>query len=99
MADGITACFLQENSTLHGADLYRLNCQGCHGEEGLGDPPEINSVIDPVRSTSVSLIVARMKKSGMDMSSAAAAEMARQSQSALLDRLHTAARTCPHFRS
>src|SRR5271157_412089 len=21
---------------LHGADLYRLNCQGCHGEHGLG---------------------------------------------------------------
>ncbi len=22
--------------TLHGDDLYRLNCQGCHGESGLG---------------------------------------------------------------
>src|SRR5271169_2056371 len=24
---------------LHGADLYRLNCQGCHGASGLGAPP------------------------------------------------------------
>src|ERR1700760_694184 len=22
--------------TLRGADLYRLNCQGCHGDSGLG---------------------------------------------------------------
>src|ERR1039457_2245362 len=37
--------------TLHGSDLYRLNCQGCHGESGQGAPPEINSVINPVRAT------------------------------------------------
>src|SRR5271169_1057829 len=34
--------------TLHGADLYRLDCQGCHGEAGLGAPPEINSVINQI---------------------------------------------------
>src|ERR1700687_3756075 len=26
--------------SLRGADLYRLNCQSCHGEAGLGAPPE-----------------------------------------------------------
>src|SRR5215471_21671094 len=35
--------------TLQGADLYRMNCWGCHGESGLGAPPEINSVINPAR--------------------------------------------------
>ena len=35
--------------TLNGADLFRLNCQGCHKQSGHGAPPEINSVIDPVR--------------------------------------------------
>jgi len=84
-------------STLHGADLYRLNCQGCHGEAGLGAPPEIHSVIDPVRSTSVPLILARMKKSGMDMSTGAAAELARQSQNALLQRLHSGGQDMPSF--
>jgi mono/diheme cytochrome c family protein len=86
-----------ENLSLHGADLYRLNCQGCHGEAGLGAPPEIHSVIDPVRSTSVALILARMKKSGMDMSAAGAAQMARQSQNALLDRLHHGGQDMPSF--
>jgi mono/diheme cytochrome c family protein len=94
---GLLPVSSSEDRTLHGADLYRLNCQGCHGEAGLGAPPEINSLIDPVRSTSASLIVARMKKSGMDMSSAAAGEMARQSQSALLDRLHHGGQDMPSF--
>ena len=35
--------------TLTGADLYRLNCQACHGLEGRGAPPEIKSAVDPVR--------------------------------------------------
>ncbi len=69
--------------TLHGSDLYRLNCRGCHGEAGLGAPPEINSVIDPVRATSVPLVLERMKKSGADMSRAQATQLAQQAQVAL----------------
>src|SRR6202171_1680346 len=45
--------------SLRGADLYRLNCQSCHGEKGQGAPPEINSVINPVRATSVAMVVER----------------------------------------
>jgi hypothetical protein len=41
----------KDGVTLHGSDLYRLNCQGCHGESGLGAPPEINSVISWARLT------------------------------------------------
>ena len=79
--------------TLKGSDLYRLNCQGCHGESGLGAPPEINSVINPVRAASVALIMARMKKVGMDMSRADAS----QSKSALLQRLHNGGTDMPPF--
>jgi mono/diheme cytochrome c family protein len=89
--------FSAEVTTLKGADLYRLNCQGCHGESGLGAPPEINSVIDPVRATSVPMVVARMKKTGMDISSSAAAELANQSQAALWQRLHSGGESMPPF--
>ena len=85
------------NSVLQGADLYRLNCRGCHGEEGLGAPPEINSVINPVRAGSATLIMARMKKSGMIISHAQAAELARQSKRALLQRLHEGGKDMPPF--
>jgi mono/diheme cytochrome c family protein len=82
---------------MHGSDLYRLNCQGCHGEAGLGAPPEINSVVGPVRATSVQLVVERMKKTGMDISSSAAGELAKQAKEALLLRLHKGGQDMPPF--
>src|SRR5208337_2056563 len=83
--------------TIHGADLYRLNCQGCHGESGQGAPPEINSVINPVRATSVALIIERMKTVGMDISRADAVQLAQQSNTALLQRLHNGGQNMPPF--
>ena len=68
----------RDGITLHGSDLYRLNCQGCHGESGLGAPPEINSVINPVRATSVLLVLARMGSRGMDISYADASKLTQQ---------------------
>ncbi len=81
--------------TLHGSDLYRMNCQGCHQESGLGAPPEINSVIDPVRATSVVVITARMKKAGREMNRADVAELAKQSKVLLLQRLHNGSQNMP----
>lgn len=83
--------------TVHGADLYRLNCQGCHGENGQGAPPEINSVINPVRATSIPLVMERMKKAGMEISASAASQLAKQSQDALLQRLHQGGESMPPF--
>ena len=74
-----------------------MNCQGCHGESGAGAPPEINSVINPVRATSVTLVMARMKNSGMDISHADAAKLAQQANSALLKRLQEGGENMPAF--
>jgi mono/diheme cytochrome c family protein len=74
--------------TLHGSDLYRMTCQGCHKESGQGAPPEINSIIDPVRATSVAAITARMKAAGREMSRSDTAAMAKESKAMLLQRLH-----------
>ena len=87
----------RDGITLHGSDLYRLNCQGCHGESGLGAPPEINSVINPVRATSVLLVLARMGSRGMDISYADASKLTQQSKAALLDRLHKGGENMPGF--
>jgi mono/diheme cytochrome c family protein len=89
--------FAARTMAFHGADIYRLNCRGCHEESGHGTPPEINSVIDPVRATSVEVIMARMKKAGMNMSRANAALLAKQSNSALLDRFHKGGQDMPPF--
>jgi mono/diheme cytochrome c family protein len=89
--------FAARTMTLHGSDVYRLNCRGCHQESGHGAPPEINSVIDPVRATSVEVIMARMKKAGMNMSRANATLLAKQSNTALLDRFHKGGQDMPPF--
>src|SRR5262249_28826642 len=83
--------------SLRGSDLYRLNCQACHRDSGQGAPPEINSIIDPVRATSTTLVMARMKNGGMSMNRAAVAELAKQSEHALLQRLHTGGQDMPAF--
>jgi len=82
---------------LQGADLYRMNCWGCHGESGLGAPPEINSVINPARAMSTKLVMERMKDRGMEISRADAAELANQSKAALLERLHKGGTDMPAF--
>ena len=87
----------RQSMTLLGSDLYRLNCRGCHGEFGLGVPPEINSVINPTRATSAAVIMERMKSRGMDMSRADAAQLANQSKAALLERLHHGGTDMPPF--
>jgi mono/diheme cytochrome c family protein len=83
--------------TLHGSDLYRMNCRGCHGEQGQGAPPEINSVINPVRATSAAAVMERMKTAGMEISRTDAAKLAQQSQGMLLDRLHHGGQDMPAF--
>jgi mono/diheme cytochrome c family protein len=80
--------FTAQSTTLYGSDLYRFKCQGCHGTSGTGAPPEINSVIDPVRATSSSMYIERMKNVGMDVTSKEAVPLARQANGMLLDRLH-----------
>lgn len=93
----LTSSAASQNLTLHGSDLYRLNCQGCHGESGQGAPPEINSVINPVRATSVALVMARMKTTGMDISRAEAVKLTQESNTALLQRLHNGGENMPPF--
>jgi mono/diheme cytochrome c family protein len=84
-------------TVVSGSDLYRLNCRGCHGEFGQGAPPEINAVIDPVRASSVTAVMERMKTSGAAISRSEATKLAAQSRAALLQRLHNGGQDMPAF--
>lgn len=95
--ENLSPNFAARTMAYHGADVYRLNCRGCHEASGHGTPPEINSVIDPVRATSVEVIMARMKKAGMNISRANASLLAKQSNTALLDRFHKGGTDMPPF--
>ena len=76
--------FPPKRMALNGSDLYRLNCRGCHQESGAGSPPEINSIINPVRATSVEAVLQRMKDRGIDMNRTDALALANQANGALL---------------
>jgi mono/diheme cytochrome c family protein len=80
---------------LHGSDLYRMKCQGCHNESGAGAPPEINSIIDPVRATSAATIAARMKAAGRESDRAMIDQLAKQSYVLLMQRLHEGGTSMP----
>jgi mono/diheme cytochrome c family protein len=50
--------------TLTGADLYRLNCQGCHRAEGTGAPPEVRSVLPAVEGSSFEMMRRQLQAQG-----------------------------------
>jgi cytochrome c5 len=91
----LSPAFAAPTVTLHGADLYRLNCRGCHGELGHGAPPEINSVIGPVQATSVASTTQKMKDAGREISRSDIAEGAKESKGLLLQRLHLGGQRMP----
>ena len=80
--------YAAQTISLHGSDLYRLSCRGCHGPAGRGAPPEINSIVGPVQATSIQATMERMRKVGMAMNRADVAVMAKDSKAMLLRRLH-----------
>ncbi len=86
-----------DRTTVQGADLYRLNCRGCHGQSGLGAPPEISSVISPARATYAPFTMERLNKLGLETTRAQANELANQAKGALLDRLHNGGVDMPPF--
>jgi mono/diheme cytochrome c family protein len=86
---------LRERWTLTGADLYRLNCRSCHNAEGSGLPPEINSVLDPMRATSSVLLRKRMEERGRSLDPQTAREMAAQADANIRKRLHDGGEKMP----
>jgi len=89
---------LNETFVLTGADLYRLNCQSCHGPDGQGAPPEIKSLVDPVRGTSPTLIRQRMEKMGRSIDEEMARELAADAEKTLRERLQKGGEKMPDFK-
>jgi mono/diheme cytochrome c family protein len=82
---------------LTGADLYRLDCRGCHMADGGGAPPEINSLIDPVKGTSLVLWEQRMKQAGRTVDLAFAKQVVAGAKADLRQRLQQGGQKMPPF--
>lgn len=89
---------LGEPFVLAGADLYRLNCQSCHGPDGLGWPPEVNSLLGPVQGTSATILTQRLREKGRPVDDAFVKELAKESESDLRRRLAEGGDKMPAFK-
>lgn len=88
---------LNEKFMVTGSDLYRWNCQGCHGPEGKGAPPEINPIIGPVQGTSAVLTKKRMEARGIDADDDMVNQMTELAVTSLRDRLQHGGKNMPAF--
>jgi len=84
---------------LTGADLYRLNCQSCHGPEGKGAPPEISSVISTAQGTSPVFLKKRMEQRGTPIGDEFASQLAAQAEETLRNQLKIGSQRMPPFRN
>lgn len=83
--------------TVGGRDIYRFSCQSCHGRDGRGAPPEINSLVDPVRATSAALLEARQRKHGRRLPPDMARQLAADAEKSLRDRIANGGKRMPAF--
>jgi mono/diheme cytochrome c family protein len=88
---------LPQQWSLTGADIYRLNCRSCHNTDGSGLPPEINSVLDPVRAASPALIRQRFESRGRPVDAATLRDMVNQARESLLGRFHYGGEKMPAY--
>jgi mono/diheme cytochrome c family protein len=88
---------LDEKFTVAGSDLYRWNCQGCHGPAGQGATPEINSVLGPVQGTSPALTRKRMEARGLDVDDDMVQQVSELAEGSLRDRLQHGGKSMPSF--
>jgi mono/diheme cytochrome c family protein len=91
------AAILNEKFTVSGADLYRWNCQGCHGPDGQGALPEINSVLGPVQGTSPAMTRKRMEARGLDADDDMIQQVTELADASLRDRFQHGGKNMPSF--
>jgi mono/diheme cytochrome c family protein len=88
---------LDEKFLVAGSDLYRWNCQACHGSAGQGATPEINSVLGPVQGTSPALTRKRMEARGLDVDDDMVQQVSELAEGSLRDRLQHGGKSMPSF--
>lgn len=94
---GQSSEILNEKFMAAGSDLYRWNCQGCHGADGKGSAPEINSVVGPVQGTSAALTRTRMEARGIEADDDMINQVTELADASLRDRLQHGGKNMPSF--
>lgn len=91
----LTSLVVPSAVTLTGADLYRLNCQACHGHSGAGAPPEVKSAVDPIRGVPLDVLRKQLKAQHQPEGQAAARATPRRVRAGILLRMHQGGQRMP----
>ena len=86
---------VRPNRTLTGADIYRYNCQACHGQEGKGLPPEVKSVVDPVRGIPLEVMRKQLEAQHQPAADAEARLRPERVRADILRRVHKGGQRMP----
>ena len=90
-----TSLLVPSSVTLTGADLYRLNCQACHGLTGAGAPPEVKSAVDPIRGVPLDVLRKQMKTQHQPEGQAGARTSPGRVKAGILLRMHQGGQRMP----
>jgi mono/diheme cytochrome c family protein len=82
---------------LSGFDLFRISCRACHRPDGLGSPPEVNSLIGPVQAASFQWMMQRMKAQGRPADPAFIRQLTSGTEADLQKRLKVGGHNMPSF--
>jgi mono/diheme cytochrome c family protein len=91
----VTSLVVPSSVTLTGADLYRLNCQACHGLTGGGAPPEVKSAVDPIRGVPIEVLRKQLKAQHQPEGQAAAQASPSRVRAGILLRMHQGGQRMP----
>jgi len=80
-----------------GRDLYRLNCQACHREDGSGAPPEILPVTSLARATSRTFFREKMKERGLPVDESQLSRNAAEAEASFRKRVLSGGEKMPPF--
>ena len=94
-APPMTALVVPSSVSLTGADLYRLNCQACHGLSGAGAPPEVKSAVDPIRGVPIDVLRKQMRAQHQPEDQAAARATPARVRAGMLLRMHQGGQRMP----
>ncbi len=95
--DAAARASLEARVTADGADIYRFECRSCHGPDGRGDPPEVGSIVGPVRALSPELLEQDMRAAGRPARPDLARQLAAQAERSLAERLRSGGKKMPPF--
>ena len=89
---------MEETFSIDGETLYRLNCRACHGPAGVGQPPEVTSLLGFATALDPNGLAKTMAAADHPIPLSMATQLSEQAAVRLRERLKNGGKGMPPFR-